>query len=126
MLRLCRLLPRTPADINWLLSIMFVGYEKLKLDQLGPIFECAMRMHKSGCSSCGQSITIVCILAYTSNEKMSSFILPSPNGVMPGLFERVHELDVKRVFEEESAPPSCRACDGRNDRCNNALKVSPI
>ncbi|KAG2039544.1 hypothetical protein BDR03DRAFT_209669, partial [Suillus americanus] len=81
------MLPRTPADISGLLSIVLCGPGRFKLDQLGLIFR--VRKDTSGCSSCGRSITLGCILTYTSNEKMLSFILLSPDDVMPGLSERV-------------------------------------
>ncbi|KAG1887635.1 hypothetical protein F4604DRAFT_1570836, partial [Suillus subluteus] len=68
-------LPRTPADINGLLSIVFVGPGKFKPDQFDPIFR--VRKDIPGYSSCGRRITIGFILKYTLNEKMSSLSYPA-------------------------------------------------
>lgn len=102
VMSMASVLPQTSANINGLLSIVFVGPGKFKPDQLGPIF-----------CMCKNKIWVFLMWLNHHNHLYSDIhieqeileLYPTDN-VIPGLSERVienHKLNVKRMFEEETA-----------------------
>ena len=95
-------LPRTPADVTGLLSMIFVGPGKFNPKQLGTVF----RVRKA---------KIWAFLLWLKHHNRLYANVPlNPdiiqlypnNDIIPGLADRVvedHELDAKRVFHEETA-----------------------
>ncbi|KAG0697109.1 hypothetical protein DFH29DRAFT_812170 [Suillus ampliporus] len=94
--------PRTPADINGFLSIVFVGPGKFNPDQLGPMF----RVRKNKIWAFLMWLKHHNHLYSDIRIKRENLELYPTDDIIPGLSERVienHKLDVKRVFEEETA-----------------------
>ena len=95
-------LPLTPADINGILSIIFIGPGKLDLSKLGTVFR--VRKQK-----------IWSFLLWLKNNNQLYLELPfdksivdlyPKDGILPGLDEWVtedHETDVHLTFSEETA-----------------------
>jgi hypothetical protein len=95
-------LPRTPADINGMLSVVFVGPGKLKIDQLGAMFK--IRKNK----------VWQFLVWLTRNNKIyldmpldkSIMDLYPDDGPLPDLEAAIihdNSLDAKQVFLEETA-----------------------
>jgi hypothetical protein len=95
-------LPRTPADVNGLLSVVFVGPGRFDPNLLGTVFRVRrdkiwsflvwLKHHNRLYSDIGLDLTIA--MMYPDDD------------VLPGLSDGViedHELDVRRVFEDETA-----------------------
>ena len=114
-------LPLTPADINGMLSIIFIGPGKLDLSKLGTIF----RVHKQ---------KIWSFLLWLKDHNRLYLDLPfdpsildlyPEDGILPGLDERVtedHDTDVHLTFSEETAG----FAEHLADMLNNSDEISDV
>jgi hypothetical protein len=102
MLSTASVLPWTPADINGLLSVVFIGPGKFDRRVLGTVFQ----VHRS-------KIWAFLIWLKHHNHLYSAISLDAKiaslypeNDLLPGLLHGIiedHDLDVRQVFEEETA-----------------------
>jgi len=95
-------LPRTPADINGMLSVVFIGPGRFKPDSLGPLFKIR------------KSKVWRFLLWLKEHNRLYIDMTLDPDimdlypdhGILPGLGHNVfedHDTDVRTVFAEETA-----------------------
>ncbi|KAE9392554.1 hypothetical protein BT96DRAFT_830479 [Gymnopus androsaceus JB14] len=97
-------LPWTPADLNDLISIVFVGRQRLTKEQLNKLTQYFVRQ-----SVIRRLLNYLCrhhiqYLGIPPPDELSLSLYPE-NGLLPGLADRIvydHESDPIEVFESES------------------------
>jgi len=95
-------LPQTPADINGMLSVVFIGPGRFKPDSLGPLFK--IRKAKVWHFLLWLKEHNWLYIDMTLDPNIMA--LYSDDGILPGLGHNVfedHDTDIHTVFAEETA-----------------------
>jgi len=95
-------LPRMPTDINDMLSIVFIGTGKLRLESLKDMF----RVRKARIWEFLMWLKSHNRLYMCLKFDEAIMNLYPDNGMLPGLEEKIiqdHELDAQKIFDEETA-----------------------